>query len=125
MGYRLVDPDSVDPVPDRPCELRRLSAATTLDAVAINQFRAAPGEQLPLAYHYHETQDEAFYVVSGTLRVETPDETYTVGEGQLFAAPAEHPHRAYNPEDATEPVVAVAIGAPAVDGDAVRYDPDE
>jgi mannose-6-phosphate isomerase-like protein (cupin superfamily) len=122
MGYRVVDAEDVPLTEGRPCELRRLGTAAELSNVAINRFRAEPGEQLPLTYHYHEEQEEAFYVLSGTLRVETPEETFEVDADELFAVDPESPQRAYNPEDATEDVVVLAVGAPAVDGDAVPYD---
>ena len=125
MGYRVVDTDEVEPTPDRPCELRRIGGEGGLENVALNKFRAAPGEQVPLAYHYHTDQEEAFYVLSGTLFVETPDETFEVPAGGLFVADPENPHRAHNPDDATDAVELLAIGAPAVSGDAEVYDPDE
>ncbi len=125
MAYTVVDPDDLEYADDRPCDLRRLSDAAGMENVAINRFDAEPGEQLPLAYHYHETQEEAFVVLSGTLHVETPDGEFTVSEGSLFAVEPEAPQRAYNPADADEPVSVVAIGAPPVDGDAVAYDPEE
>lgn len=123
MGYRVVDVDSVDPEPDRPCECRKLSAPGGLDEAAINRFRAAPGEQLPLAYHAHETQEEAFYVLDGTLSVETPEGTFAVPADDLFVVDPESPQRAYNPTDADGPVTVLAIGAPPADDDAVAYDP--
>ncbi|MFB6092663.1 MAG: cupin domain-containing protein [Haloquadratum sp.] len=124
MGYTVVNEAEIEPAEGRPCELRRLSAAAGLSNVAVNRFRAEPGEQVPLAYHYHDEQEEAFYVLSGTLQVETPDETYRVEEGSLFAATPKSPHRAHNPADADEAVELLAIGAPAVEGDAQAYDPD-
>lgn len=124
MEYSVVDPDELDAVEDRPCDLRRVSEAAGLENVAINRFRAEPGEQLPLAYHSHEQQEEAFVVCSGTLHVETPEGEFEVPEGDVFAARPEAPHRAYNPEDAEGTVEVVAIGAPPVSGDAVPYDPD-
>ncbi|PHQ39863.1 cupin [Halorubrum persicum] len=125
MGYRLVDVDSVEPASDRPCECRKLAGPGGLDAAAINRFRAAPGEQLPLAYHYHETQQEAFYVLEGSLAVETPDRTYEVPADDLFVVDPESPQRAYNPSDADGAVTVLAIGAPPVADDAVAYDPDD
>ncbi|WP_336023929.1 cupin domain-containing protein [Halobellus salinisoli] len=125
MGYTVVSQEAVSPAAERPCELRRLSDPAGLSNVAINRFRAEPGEQIPLAYHYHDEQEEAFYVLSGTLLVETPEETYRVEPGSLFAATPGSPHRAYNPEDAAEAVEILAIGAPAVSGDANVYEPDE
>jgi quercetin dioxygenase-like cupin family protein len=122
MGYRVLDPEAVDPDPDRPCELRRLSAPAGLDSVAVNRFVAAPGEQIPLAYHYHTEQEEAFYVLDGRIEVETPDGVHEVPAGHLFAADPESPHRAYAPEDAAGPATVLAIGAPPVAGDAEVYD---
>jgi mannose-6-phosphate isomerase-like protein (cupin superfamily) len=124
MGYRLVDADSVPTVEDRPCRMRRLSDPADLSNVAVNRFEAAPGEQLPLAYHSHEEQEEFFYVLSGTLAVETPDGEFTVGTDELFAVDPGSPHRAHNPVDADGPVTVLAVGAPAVSGDAVPYDPE-
>lgn len=123
MAYSVIDPDDCDRVDGRPCDLRRLSDAAGMDDIAINRFDADPGEQLPLAYHYHETQEEAFVVLSGTLHVETPEEEFTVPAGSMFAVEPEAPHRAYNPEAADDSVSVVAIGAPPVD-DAVPYEPD-
>lgn len=123
MSYRVLDTGKVESSDDRPCDLRRLAEPAGLEHVAINRFRAAPGEMLPLAYHYHDEQEEAFYVLSGTLSVETPDETYEVDENGLFAIDPGSPQRAFNPESATEPVDVLAIGAPPVSGDVHAYEP--
>ncbi|ESP89601.1 cupin domain-containing protein [Candidatus Halobonum tyrrellensis] len=124
MGYRVVDPADVDPAPDRPCELRRVGEAAGLERMAVNRFRARPGEEIPLAYHYHDEQEELFYVVAGTLAVETPDRTYEVSEGSLFAVDPGSPQRAHNPAEADDPVTVLAVGAPPVADDANPYDPD-
>ncbi|WP_440766608.1 cupin domain-containing protein [Natronorubrum sp. DTA7] len=125
MDYSVVDPDELEPTEDRDCDLRRVSEAAGLENVAINRFRAEPGEQLPLAYHYHEQQEEAFIVRSGTLHVETPDGEFEVPAGSVFAVQPEAPQRAYNPADAEAAIEVFAIGAPPVSGDAVAYDPEE
>ncbi|MDS0297161.1 cupin domain-containing protein [Halogeometricum sp. S1BR25-6] len=125
MGYRVVDCEDVAPSDDRDCEMRRLSEPAGLENVALNRFRAEPGQEIPLAYHYHEEQEEVFYVLSGTLAVETPEETYEVGEGCLFAVEPKSPQRAYNPADADDAVSVLALGAPPVSGDAVPYDPED
>jgi uncharacterized cupin superfamily protein len=122
MGYRVVTATDVEPTPDRPASHRALSGPAGLESVAINRFEADPGEQLPLAYHYHDDQEEAFYVIEGTLAVETPDGTYAVEAGELFAVDPGSPQRAYNPEDRTETAVVLAVGAPVVD-DVHPYEP--
>ncbi|MFB6194547.1 MAG: cupin domain-containing protein [Haloplanus sp.] len=123
MGYHVVDTDEIEPEPDRPCTLRRLSDPAGLSKMAINRFTAEPGEQLPLAYHYHDEQEEAFYVLSGTLHVETPDGTFEVGPDDLFSVDPGSPQRAYNPEDADETVDVVAVGAPPASEDVHAYEP--
>jgi mannose-6-phosphate isomerase-like protein (cupin superfamily) len=123
MGYRVLDTGDVTPSDDRPCDLRRLSEPAGLEQLAINYFRAEPGEMLPLSYHYHDEQEEAFFVLSGVLSVETPEKTYRIEEYGLFSVDPESPQRAFNPESAAEPVCVLAIGAPPVSGDANAYEP--
>ena len=125
MGYRVVDPDAVDTQddPEREADTRRLSEPGGLETTSINQFEAEPGDQLPLAYHVHEQQQEAFYVIEGQLRFETPDGYHHVSAGELFVADAGSPHRAENPADADGLTVALAIGAPPVD-DVSPYQPN-
>ncbi len=124
MGYDVVDPEDIDPMSDRPVDARSISDAVGLEKMGLRRYHAQPGEQLPLAYHYHEHQEEVFYVVDGTLHVETPGTEFVVERGEVFVAEPTSPHRAFNPEDATEPVRVLAIGAPAV-ADAEAYDPTE
>ncbi len=123
MGYHALDPEVLPETPDRPCSRRSIADAVGLEAVAVNRYDAAPGEQIPTVYHSHDEQEELFYVLSGTLHVETPEREYVIREGQVFVAERESPHRAYNPSRSTGPVSVLAVGAPRVD-DAHRYDPE-
>jgi mannose-6-phosphate isomerase-like protein (cupin superfamily) len=122
MGYRVVDTTEVEATPDRPSRHRGLVEPGELTNMAINRFEAEPGEMLPLAYHYHDDQQEAFFVLRGELHVETPEGTYEVGADELFVADPESPQRAYNPEVGDETAHVLAIGAPAVD-DVHPYEP--
>jgi len=128
MGYHLVDPDDLGQWDDRPTDVRSLSVAAGYDyqdsKLGMRVYELAPGEQSGLAYHYHVEQVEAFYVLDGALHVETPDEAYVVEADQALFVDPESPQRAYNPEDAAEPVRVLAIGAPSVD-DAEPYEPDD
>ena len=124
MGYRVIQVQDIAPTPDRPSVQRSVSEAADCSRIGVHVYEAAPGEQLPLAYHYHEEQEEVFYVLSGTLYVETPEETFVVGSDEAFVAHPESPHRAYNPSDAESPVRVLAVGAPVVD-DVHPYDPDD
>ncbi|MDY6817274.1 MAG: cupin domain-containing protein [Halobacteriales archaeon] len=120
MAYHVIDPDDIEPMNDRPVEARSISDALALENMGLRVYRAEPGQQLPLAYHYHEHQEEAFYVIDGTLYVETPEGEYQVEAGEVFVAEPTNPHRAHNPEDADGTVVVLAAGAPAV-SDAEAY----
>lgn len=44
-------------------------------------------------WHHHENEDELFYVVSGTLRIEFRDRVAIVGEGELCIVPRGIEHR--------------------------------
>jgi mannose-6-phosphate isomerase-like protein (cupin superfamily) len=126
MGYHLVDPDDLDQWDDRPADVRSLSVAAGYDYqgsnLGLRVYELAPGEQPGLTYHYHDEQVEAFYVLSGTLHVETPDGEFVVEADQAFFVDPGSPQRAFNPDDAETSVRVLAIGAPSVD-DAQPYDP--
>ena len=123
MGYRVARSEELEPSGDRDCDMRRLTEAAGLSNVAVNRFRPDPGQQLPLVYHYHDEQEEAFYVVEGRIEVETPEETYELAAGDLLAVDPGSPQRAYNPADADGPADVIAIGSPPVSGDAHKYEP--
>lgn len=100
-----------------------MTTAAGLENMGLRWYRVKPGEDIPITgMHYHDTQEEAFYVVEGELRVETPDREYQVGTGVFFIAEPESPHRAYNSPDATEDAIVVAMGAPAMN-DGHAYTP--
>jgi uncharacterized cupin superfamily protein len=123
MGYHHLAVDDIEPTPDRPSIQRSISDAVGLENAAVNVYEVAPGEDIPLAYHYHDDQEELFYVLSGTLAVETPEKTYEVSEDEAFVVEPDSPQRAHNPESATESVTTLVVGAPAVD-DVHPYDPE-
>lgn len=122
MAYHVVDPADVEPMPDRDATARSVSNHVGLETLGLRVYSAAPGEQVPLVYHYHDEQEEAFYVLEGELHVETPDREYVVPAGRLFVVEPGRPHRAFNPGDASGTVEVLAIGAPSVD-DGHAYEP--
>jgi mannose-6-phosphate isomerase-like protein (cupin superfamily) len=115
MGYHVVDPDDLDRVPDRPSEMKYVSEAAGMETLGLRRYDVQPGEEIPLSgLHYHDEQEEAFYVVAGTLHVETPEREYVVEADQFFVADPESPHRAFVPGDAARNAVVVGVGAPSV-----------
>jgi quercetin dioxygenase-like cupin family protein len=127
MGYHVVDPRKLEQWDDRDVDVRSVSAAVGLDyqdaPLGLRVYEAEPGQQLPLTYHYHDEQVEAFYVLDGRLHVETPGEEFRIEADQVFVAEPGSPHRAHNPTDADGTVRVLAIGAPSVD-DGHAYEPE-
>ncbi|WP_129116291.1 cupin domain-containing protein [Halegenticoccus tardaugens] len=128
MGYHLIDPNDLDQWDDRPTDVRSLSVAAGYDyqnsKLGLRVYELSPGEQSGLSYHSHDEQVEAFYVLDGTLHVETPDKTYVVESDQVLFVDPGSPQRAFNPQTAETATRILAIGAPSVD-DAHPYDPTD
>ena len=124
MGYHHVDVAGIDPASERPSSKRSSAGAAGLENVAVNRYEVDPGEEIPLAYHYHDDQEEVFYVLSGTLAVETPEGTHEVAADEAFVVEPDSTQRAHVPESADERAVALSIGAPAID-DVHPCEPDE
>ena len=115
MGYHHLDSADVEPLPDRPSETRDVAEAVGLENLGLRRYVVAPGEDVPLTgLHYHDEQEEAFYVVSGELRVETPEREYVVEADQFFVAEPGSPHRAFNAAGSDGDAIVVAVGAPSI-----------
>lgn len=115
MGYHVVDPADIDPTADHPCDRRSISEITGLSTLALAVYELAPGDELATAYHYHDHREEALYVLSGELWIETPDQTFVVEANEIFVVEPESPIRPYNPPDAARSVRVIGTGAPLFD----------
>lgn len=123
MSYHVIDPDDVPPTEGRPSDTWKVSKAAGMQNMGVRLYSVRPGEDIPYpGMHYHDEQEEGFYVAEGELRIETPDTEYTIDQGEFFFVEPGNPHRAYNHDSAAETALVVAMGAPKVpDGHA--YDP--
>jgi mannose-6-phosphate isomerase-like protein (cupin superfamily) len=124
VSYHVLDPDEVAPLPGRSATTRSLSDAADFDVLGARIYEAAPGEQIPKKYHYHEKQEEVLFVLDGEMHVDTPDGEVVVPAGKAWLVEPGNPHRAHNPDDAEGTVRVFAAGAPASDG-GIQYDPGE
>jgi mannose-6-phosphate isomerase-like protein (cupin superfamily) len=59
-------------------------------------------------HHYHDTQDELYFVHSGTVRVEVGNEVRELGPGGLVHVESTTPRRLSNAGD--EPLVMLVVG---------------
>jgi mannose-6-phosphate isomerase-like protein (cupin superfamily) len=69
----------------------KASAADTGGQYTLLEITAPAGLQTPLHVHYRE--DEGFYVLDGTVKIEVGDETVELGPGQHAFGPRNIPHR--------------------------------
>lgn len=124
MAYHHVDPEDLPETDDYPCDRRGISDAAELLALHAATYEMAPGEQLPRTYHYHQQREELFYVLSGSVHVETPEREYVVEADEVFVAEPDSPHRPFNPAGASESARVLGVGAPKSDP-GLPYEPTE
>ena len=90
--------------------MRPLTDALGLTDAALNYYELEPGDSFAFAYHSHEVQEEAFFVISGTATFDTADGPVTVGPNEAVRFDRDEFQRGWNRGD--EVVRALAIGAP-------------
>lgn len=85
---------------------RKIRAALGVTAFGINGIVMPPGHDGFL--HFHDTQDELYFVHRGRVEVEVEGEKHLVCEGGLFHVESTTPRKVSNPFD--EDAVLLAIG---------------
>lgn len=89
---------------------RGLSSPVGATEMAINQYRLAPGDELPGGLHAHMDQEEVFVVLAGQATFETMNGTITVHEDEIIRfAPGEFQSGA---NKSNSELVVIALGAP-------------
>jgi mannose-6-phosphate isomerase-like protein (cupin superfamily) len=73
---------------------RKVRRALGVTAFGVNGLVYPPGYEG--IWHYHDTQDELYFVHRGTARVEVEDEVRELGPGGLFHAEATTPRKVSN-----------------------------
>ena len=85
---------------------RKIRAPLGVTAFGVNALVYPPGYEG--IFHYHDTQDELYFVHSGTARFEVGDEERTLGPGGLLHAESTTPRRVSNAGD--EDLVLLIVG---------------
>ena len=96
---------SLDELGDGP-GFRKIRAALGVTAFGINGIVMAPGHEGFL--HWHDTQDELYFVHRGRVEVEVDGETRILGEGELFHVESTTPRKVSNPFE--EEAILLAVG---------------
>ncbi|HET9508488.1 MAG TPA: cupin domain-containing protein [Gaiellaceae bacterium] len=76
---------------------RKVRGALGITAFGVNGVVYPPGH--PGVHHYHDTQDELYFVHSGTAKVEVGGEERILGPGGLFHCESTTPRRIVNVGD--------------------------
>jgi quercetin dioxygenase-like cupin family protein len=103
---------------------RKVRAALGVDAFGVNAIVYPPHYEGP--EHYHDTQDELYFVHKGRIRVDVDGDSRELGEGGLFHCSATTPRRSSNAgdEDAIVDVVGGKGGYVERDGHLVNPEVD-
>jgi mannose-6-phosphate isomerase-like protein (cupin superfamily) len=86
---------------------RKVRGALGVTAFGVNLIVFPPGYEGFL--HYHDTQDELYFVHRGRASVEVGDETRELGEGGLLHVESTTPRRVSNASE-TEDLVLLVVG---------------
>ena len=85
---------------------RKIRRALGVTAFGVNAVVYPPG--FPGVHHYHDTQDELYFVHRGTAKVEVGGEERLLGPGGLFHVESTTPRKISNPGD--EELVLFVVG---------------
>jgi mannose-6-phosphate isomerase-like protein (cupin superfamily) len=102
---------------------KKVRAALGVTAFGVNGIVMPPGYEGFL--HFHDTQDELYFVHRGRARVELGGETREVGEGGLVHVESTTPRKVSNASD-TEDLVLLVVGGKGgyVERDGHLVDPE-
>ena len=102
---------------------RKIRSPLGVTAFGVNALVYPPGYEG--FHHYHDTQDELYFVHRGRVRVEVEDETRDLGEGGLFHCEATTPRKISNPFDEDAIVFVVGGKGGYVERDGHLVDPND
>jgi mannose-6-phosphate isomerase-like protein (cupin superfamily) len=113
---------SLDELGDGP-GFRKVRRALGVTAFGVNLIVFPPGYEGFL--HYHDTQDELYFVHRGRARVEVGDEVRELGEGGLVHVESTTPRRISNASE-TEELILLVVGGKGgyVERDGHLVDPE-
>jgi mannose-6-phosphate isomerase-like protein (cupin superfamily) len=92
MGYAFGSLDELGEI--QRYGFRKIRRALGVTAFGVNAIVYPPGAEG--IFHYHEQQDELYFVHRGTARVEVGDEVREIGEGGLVHVESTTPRRFSN-----------------------------
>jgi quercetin dioxygenase-like cupin family protein len=113
---------SLDELGDGP-GFRKVRGPLGVTAFGVNAIVYPPGYEG--FAHFHDTQDELYFVHSGKVRVEVEGETHDLEAGGLFHCEATTPRKLSNPFEQDAVIVAVGGKDGYVERDGHLVDPEK
>jgi len=101
---------------------RKIRGALGVEAFGVNAIVYPPHYEGP--EHYHDEQDELYFVHRGKIRVDVGGESRELGEGGLFHASSTTPRRISNAGDEDAIVLIVGGKGGYVERDGHLVDPE-
>ena len=101
---------------------RKVRKALGVEAFGVNAIVYPPHYEGP--EHYHDSQDELYFVHRGRIRVDVDGESRELGEGGLFHASSTTPRRISNAGDEDAVVFVVGGRGGYVERDGHLVDPE-
>ena len=111
---------SLDELGDGP-GFRKIRRALGVTAFGVNALVYPPRHEG--FFHFHDTQDELYFVHRGRVRVEVEGETRELGEGGLFHCESTTPRKLSNPFDEEAVILVVGGKGGYVERDGHLVDP--
>jgi mannose-6-phosphate isomerase-like protein (cupin superfamily) len=112
-GYTIAHADEVpDPSGDYPGELRMFTKPLCTEQMAFTYRRMPPktGGMKGLRFgHSHKTQEEIYFVLSGTLHVKAGDDEFDLGRGQALRLAPECVRAVWNDGDEDVELVMCSV----------------
>jgi mannose-6-phosphate isomerase-like protein (cupin superfamily) len=110
-AYERTALTELTPTPEKPAERFEITAALGLSGYNFNVAVLDAGERLPQSgLHYHDAQEEFFYVVDGRCRVELADESVDLDRDEMIVIRPGTAQMIHNPFG--EQCKLIAIGYP-------------
>jgi mannose-6-phosphate isomerase-like protein (cupin superfamily) len=102
---------------------RKVRGAMGVTAFGVNAVVYPPG--FDGFEHYHDTQDELYFVHRGRVLVQVGGEARELGQGGLFHAESTTPRKVSNPFDEEAVLLIVGRSGGYVERDGHMVDPDD
>ena len=97
---------------------RTLGTKTGLERIGVHLIRLEPGRD-STQYHYHDTDEEFIYILSGTATATVGEHTFEVGPGDFMGFPA--PSEAHLLTNTSDEEVVYLVGGENNPADVVHY----